>query len=116
MKAFSSTLGLAVLIALLVYPAGLGPALAQGGGTDYEKLVLVDPYRELQYAFANGVKSAIRHIYEEMKADRMDLDKLSMLATNKKGKLRDLTLKMAQEYQATLIKLNAAKQPQPASK
>ncbi len=116
MKAFSSTLVLLVLIVFLAYPDGLDPALAQSGGPDYEKLDLAEPYREFQYAFANGFKMAVKHIYEEMKAERMDLEKLSKLATNKTGRLRDLTLKMAAEYQATLIKLNAAKQNRPADR
>ena len=116
MRTFSSTLGMIVLIIFAACPAGPDRALAQAGGADASRLELADPYRELQYAFANGFNAAISYIRKEMKAGRLEPEKLADLAANKKGRLRDLILKMTLEYQATLIKLNADKQKAPPAK
>lgn len=115
MKTFSSTLGIIILVIFLGYPAGLDPARAQAGDNATARLDLSEPYRELQYAFANGFTSALKFIHKEMKAGRMEPEKLAALTANKKGRLRDLILKMTLEYQGTLIKLNAAQQNQAAT-
>ena len=110
MRTFSSTLALILVTIVLGYPIGSQTALAQTGATGPDRLGLADPYRELQYAFANGFESAIRFIHREMKAGRMDPEKLERLAGNRKDRLQRLIVKMAKEYQATLIKLNEGKQ------
>ncbi len=110
MRTFSSTLALILVVIILGYPAGPEPATAQTGAAGPDRLGLVEPYRELQYAFANGFESAIKFIHREIKAGRMDSEKLDRLAANRKDRLQRLIVKMAKEYQATLIKLNKGKQ------
>ena len=56
MRTFSSTLGLILLLPMFLVPA---QAWAQQGPAG---LSLGEPYRELQYAFANGFETAVRHI------------------------------------------------------
>jgi hypothetical protein len=115
MRAFSSTLGLALLIIMIGYAALTWPVPARAQDSGPAKLELAQPYQELQYAFANGFETAIQFIHQEMKAGRLDPEKLGRLAANKNDRLRDLILKATQEYQATLIRLNAGQQKKPAA-
>ena len=107
MRTFSSTLALILAIIILAYPAGPREAPAQDKAPAQKRLGLAEPYLELQFAFANGFESAVRYIHQEMKAGRLDLEKLDRLAANKKERLQILITEMTKEYQATLIKLNA---------
>lgn len=116
MRTFSSTLALILVVFLLAVPAGPDPALAQEEGAAQNKLGLAEPYLELQYAFANGFGSAVRYIHQEMKAGRLDLEKLDKLTSGKKERLQRIIVEMAKEYQATLIKLNAQPKKKSATK
>jgi hypothetical protein len=91
-------LGLALGLAI---PVVLGVVPAAG-----RQAIFSDPYREEQVAFANGFKSGLLYVHQELSEGRMDIRELGRLARNKGGRLEELLIKAAKEYQATLIKLN----------
>jgi|GEM_PF-2787087 len=95
-RGLAGGLALGLLVTLV-----FGVVLAAG-----RPVIFSDPYREEQLAYANGFKDGLLYVYEELKQGRMDIRELGRLAGNKGGRLEGLIVKVAKDYQATLIRLN----------
>ncbi|MBW1711634.1 MAG: hypothetical protein JRJ59_00590 [Deltaproteobacteria bacterium] len=96
-----------VLVLAGLIGAGAGPVRAQDVRAQF-----TEPFRELQFAYANGFEDAVKYLYKGLKQGKLDWDDLDNLARNKRGLLQILTVRMAKEYQKTLIKLNQDKTSQ----
>lgn len=106
----SRTVILQILIVGAVLIAGLSflslPSPAQTKKSGGIVLSFSEPFRNYQFAYANGFQDGVRHVYEQIRQRKLTYDGLAELAENKDDLLKELAQKGAVAYQQKLIKLN----------